>query len=71
MLTQVLIQNVNIDNNVCEIDQQMLDIFKGKITSLTAPQFEKWITDNSNEFLFFQKKNEFESLRYLIKKKII
>lgn len=70
LFTQALIQNVNIDNYVCEIDQWMLDILKDKIASLTSPQFEKWITDNSNGFSFFQKKNEFELLRYLLSQKI-
>lgn len=70
LFTQALAQRLHIDNYTCEMDQWMLNIFKDKIETLTAAQLDKWISENYNGFSFFQKKNEFELLRYLIKQNI-
>ena len=70
LFTQALTQRLAIDNYICEIDQWMLTIFKDKIATLTPSELDKWISANYNGFSFYQKKNEFELLRYLIQQKV-
>lgn len=70
IFTQALAQRLHIDNYICEMDQWMLNIFKDKIATRTEAQLDKWISENYNGFSFFQKKNEFELLRYLLKQNI-
>lgn len=70
LFTQALVQSLRIDNYICEIDQWMLDILKNKINTLSDTQLEEWVSSNYNGFSFFQKENEFELLRNLIKQKI-
>lgn len=70
LFTEALMQHIAVDNYICEMDQWMLNIFKDKMTTLPKAQFDKWVTDNYNGFSFFQKKNEFELLRYLVNQKI-
>jgi hypothetical protein len=70
LFTQALVQDLHIDNYICEIDQWMLNIFKDKLSTLSAAQLEQWISENYNGFSFFQKKNEFELLRYLLQQNI-
>jgi len=70
VFTQALMQQLKVDNYICEIDQWMANILVKRINTLTGPQLDKWISDNYNGFSFFQKKNEFELMRYLVKQKI-
>lgn len=70
LFTQALIQRLDVDNYVCEMDQWMLNIFASKINTLPESQLNKWISVNNNGFSFFQKKNEFALLHYLVKQKV-
>lgn len=70
LFTTALVNSISCDNYICEIDQWMLNIFKDKISSLSAPQLDKWINENSNGFSFFQKKNEFDLMRSFIDKQV-
>ncbi len=69
LFTQAFAQEIRPDNYICEIDQWMLDIFRAKF-SLPVTQLDAWVSANYNGFSFFQKKNEFELLRYLNSRKV-
>lgn len=68
--TNALIQQLAIDNYICEMDQWMLDIFKSRISTNTDAQLQSWISSNYNGFSFFQKKNEFALLQFLVKQQV-
>lgn len=70
LFTQALMKNLDIDNYICELDPWTLSILQNKINTLSSAQLDNWIAINYNGFSFFQKKNEFEFLRFALKNKV-
>ena len=70
LFTRALMQNLKVDNYICEMDQWTLDIFRDQIRSLTDARLQSWISANYNGFSFFQKKNEFDLLPFLLKRNV-
>ena len=69
VFAQALVQQLKIENYVSEMDPWMLKTFVNKL-ALPEAERSKWVSSNSNGFSFFQKKNEFDLLQFLIQEKV-